>query len=104
MIHDFEKEPRYIKLYYNSADILKPLTNYQISLLLLICKNYYEKDGACYVDITEEFEKEVIDLLSWGESTYIAALRGIKRAKVIKKVKGNTYQLHPELFGTMDED
>lgn len=104
MIQDFEKEPRYIKFYYNSSDIIKPLTNNQLSLLLIICKNYYEKDGFCYVDITDEVEKEATDLMSWEKSTYIAALRGIKRANVIKKVKGNTYQLCPDLFGTMDEE
>lgn len=104
MIQDYGKEPRYIKFYYNSSDILKPLTNKQMSLLLIVCKNYYEKDGVCYVDITEELEKEAVTLLSWGKSTYVAALRGIKRAKIIKRVKGNTYMLCPELFGTMNKE
>lgn len=91
-------EPRYVKLYFNSADLLGELTNNQFSLLVYLLSKSYDEGGVCRVVVDSELKQEAIFELGWKPATFDNALRGLKKASVIVKANKELYIFNPEVL------
>ena len=93
------REPKYIKFYYNSADILMSLSTNQLSLLTCLIANYENVNGLCQVVIDETAKARICSVLGWNDNTFANALRGLKKANVVTKAGKNEFVLNPTVFG-----
>ena len=91
-------EPRYVKLYFDSADMFDGITNNQISLLMFLLSKSYDESGVCKVIIDLETKEDIIFQLGWKKNTFDNALRGLKKLGLVVKANKNVYIFNPEVL------
>lgn len=92
------REPRYVKLYFRSADKVGSLTRQQFSLFIYLLSKSYDEGGVCRVVIDSDTKKEIMAELEWKETTFGNALRALKKSQIIVRANKTLYIFNPEIL------